>query len=98
MSATLVSALVFAVVGLNALVVNTTYRMTEVQGEVRALQGVHEALDVEVARLSSPSRIAEWADTVGLVAPAAGDSVILRVPGQRGHDAASQREGGGSER
>ena len=68
----LVSALVFAVVGLNALVVNTTYRATDAQDRMRALQEQHERLGVEVARLSSPSRIAEWADVVGMVVPGAG--------------------------
>ena len=83
LSASVVSLLIFAVVGLNALVVNTTYRMTDVQEQVLALQERHEQLGIEVARLSSPSRIAAWADVVGMVVPGAGESVILRVPGER---------------
>jgi cell division protein FtsL len=83
LSAVVVSALVLLVVGLNAMVVNTTYRLTEVQGRVRTLAEQHDELDIEVARLSSPSRIAEWADVVGMVVPGPGDSVILRVPGER---------------
>jgi cell division protein FtsL len=79
----LVSTLIFAVVALNAVVVDTTYRMTAVQGQVRALAERHGELDVEVARLSSPSRIAEWADGAGMAVPGPGDSVILRVPGDR---------------
>ena len=81
----MVSTLVLLVVGLNAMVVNTTYRLTEVQGHVRTLAEQHDELDIEVARLSSPSRIAEWADVVGMVVPGPGDSVILRVPGERAH-------------
>lgn len=84
LSATLVSSLVLAVVALNAMVVNTTYRMTEVQGRARMLARQHDELEVEVARLSSPSRIAAWADVVGMVVPRPGESVILRVPGVRG--------------
>jgi cell division protein FtsL len=79
-----VSSLVLAVVALNAMVVNTTYRMTEVQGRARMLARQHDELEVEVARLSSPSRIAAWADVVGMVVPRPGESVILRVPGVRG--------------
>ncbi|MEX0651423.1 MAG: hypothetical protein WD186_05290, partial [Actinomycetota bacterium] len=84
LSAGIVSVLVWAIVALGALVVNTTYRMTDVQSQVRTLQDQDAQLDFEVARLSSPSRIAEWADMVGLVVPASGDSVILRVPGEPG--------------
>jgi cell division protein FtsL len=80
----LVAGLVMAVVALNALVVNTTYRMTDVEERVRSLQDDHEELDIEVARLSSPSRIADWADAVGMVVPGPGESVILRVPGEWG--------------
>ena len=83
LSAVVVSALVLLVVGLNAMVVNTTYRLTDVQERVRTLTDRHDELDIEVARLSSPSRIAEWADVVGMVVPGPGDSVILRVPGER---------------
>jgi hypothetical protein len=57
--------------------------MIDVERRVRALRDAHEELDIEVARLSSPSRIAEWADTVGMVVPGPGGSVILRVPGDR---------------
>jgi cell division protein FtsL len=91
LSAVVVSALVLLVVGLNAMVVNTTYRLTDVQERVRALAEQHDELDIEAARLSSPSRIAEWADVVGMVVPGPGDSVILRVPGER----AGTRTGGG---
>jgi len=83
LSAIVVSALVLLVVGLNAMVVNTTYRLTDVQERVRVLAEQHDELDIEVARLSSPSRVAEWADVVGMVVPGPGDSVILRVPGER---------------
>lgn len=79
----MVAALVMAVVALNALVVNATYHMTEVEQRVQVLRKAHEDREIEIARLSSPSRIAEWAATVGMVVPGAGESVILRVPGDR---------------
>ncbi|MET0800479.1 MAG: hypothetical protein ABWZ53_04865 [Actinomycetota bacterium] len=83
MSAVVVAGLVMAVVALNALVVNATYRLTEVEQRVQVLRKAHEDREIEIARLSSPSRIAEWAATVGMVVPGAGESVILRVPGDR---------------
>jgi cell division protein FtsL len=86
--------LVLAVVGLNAMLVDVAYRATEVQERVRALDEVHDELDIEVARLSSPSRIAAWADVVGMVVPGPGESVILRVPGDR-EASPARREGAG---
>ena len=93
LSAALVSSLVWAVVALGALVVNTTYRMTDVQSQVGVLLERQAELDLEVAGLSSPSRIAEWAGMVGLVRPATGDSVILRVPGRPFDEARNQASG-----
>jgi cell division protein FtsL len=89
-----VSSLVFTVVALNAVVVDTTYRTTAVQSEVRRLREVNAELRIEVARLSSPSRIGEWADAVGMAVPAPGESVILRVPGERPDTARAQGGGG----
>jgi len=93
LSAAVVSALVFVVVGLNAMVVNTTYRTEAFDQRVRTLQERNEELGIEVARLSSPSRIAEWADVVGMVVPGPGDSVILRVPGERSRPLVPNGEG-----
>lgn len=81
LSAAVVSSLVWGIVALGALVVNTTYRMTDVESQVRLLQERRAELDIEVARLSSPSRVGEWADVIGLVEPEPGESVILRIPG-----------------
>jgi cell division protein FtsL len=88
-----VSSLVFTVVALNAVVVDVTYRTTAVQSEVRRLREINDELGIEVARLSSPSRIGEWAETVGMTVPAPGDSVILRVPGERAHASGSHGDG-----
>ncbi|HET6714042.1 MAG TPA: hypothetical protein VFI59_10070 [Actinomycetota bacterium] len=96
LAAIVVSALVFLVVGLNAMVVNTTYRTQAIEQRVRALEERHEDLDVEVARLSSPSRIAEWADVVGMVVPGPGESVILRVPGEPRRTEASNGDRSGT--
>lgn len=96
LAAIVVSALGFLVVGLNAMVVNTTYRTQAIEQRVRALEERHEDLDVEVARLSSPSRIAEWADVVGMVVPGPGESVILRVPGEPSRTEASNGDRSGA--
>ena len=96
LAAIVVSALIFLVVGLNAMVVNTTYRTQAIEQRVRALQERHEDLDVEVARISSPSRIAEWADVVGMVVPGPGESVILRVPGELPRTEASNGDRSGA--
>lgn len=93
LAAIVVSSLVFTVVALNAVVVDTTYRTTAVQSQVRRLREVHAELGIEVARLSSPARIGEWADSVGMSVPAPGDSVILRVPGERTDSSGAQDVG-----
>ncbi|HVF09153.1 MAG TPA: hypothetical protein VNC60_11300, partial [Actinomycetota bacterium] len=54
LSAAVVSVLVWAIVALGALVVNTTYRMTDAQRRVVALEERHARLTLEVASLSSP--------------------------------------------
>ena len=51
LAAVVVSSLVFTVVALNAVVVDTTYRTTAVQSEVRRLREVNAELRIEVARL-----------------------------------------------
>jgi len=93
LAAVVVSSLVFTVVALNAVVVDATYRTTAVQSEVRRLREVNDELGIEAARLSSPSRIGEWADTVGMAVPAPGDSVILRVPGERPDTSGARGDG-----
>ena len=78
-SAVVISAIVVGIVALNAMVVNTTYRMESAQQALGDLHEQQKSLSTEVARLSSPSRIAEWAATQQMVMP--DDVVILRVAG-----------------
>jgi cell division protein FtsL len=68
-------------VALNALLVQTTYQMQSIQKEVGDLTDQQRLLNDEVARDSSPDRVAGWAREHGMVAPLPGDIVILPVPG-----------------
>ena len=67
------------VVALNAMVVNTTYRIEDARQTLDDLQVQQGSLDKEVATLSAPSTIAEWAAARGMVDPR--DVVILPVAG-----------------
>lgn len=78
-AASVVSVIVVGIMALNAMVVNTTYRMESAQQALGDLHEQQKSLSTEVARLSSPSRIAEWAATQQMVMP--DDVVILRVAG-----------------
>ncbi len=80
----LITALTLGVVVLNALVVNTTYQLQAVQEQQRAAAEARGDLEIEVARLSSPSRISGWAAENGMVLPAPDDVVPLQVRGSGG--------------
>jgi hypothetical protein len=75
------SAMVVALVSVNAMRVDAAYRTRSVTERVGLLNEEHESLVSDVARLSSPSRIGAWGLARGLVHPAPGDVVILQVPG-----------------
>jgi cell division protein FtsL len=77
----LVAALGIGIVAVNAVVVNTTYRLRSIQQETRALAEDAEDREIEVAHLSSPSRVASWAQAQGMVLPLPEDVVPLAVPG-----------------
>ena len=70
--------LVLGVVAMNALFAQTAFAVHSVQTRVTELAEQHDVLATDVARLSSPSRIAEWAAGYRMVLP--DDVVILRVP------------------
>jgi cell division protein FtsL len=76
-----VSVLVMGLVAINALLVQTTYRMQGVQRDVQDLADRHVQLQEEAASLSSPERVAAWADRNQMAMPRPGATVILRVPG-----------------
>jgi hypothetical protein len=80
-TAVVVSAMVVGLVSLNAMRIDAAYETRLVTEQVRLLTDERRTLVNDVARLSSPSRIGAWAQARGLVSPAAGDVVILQVPG-----------------
>lgn len=83
-TAVIVSAMVVGLVSLNAMRIDAAYETRLVTEQVRLLTDERRTLVNDVARLSSPSRIGTWALARGLVSPAAGDVVILQVPGTSG--------------
>ena len=71
-------ALVLGVVAMNALFAQTAFAVHALQTRVTELAEQNDVLATDVARLSSPSRIAEWAERYHMVLP--DHVVILRVP------------------
>ena len=78
-SAAVISLLVIGVVSLNALLVQTEYQIRSAQQQAAQMLAQHEALVNDVARASSPARVANWARRHGMVAPR--DAVILPIAG-----------------
>ena len=78
-SAVIVSLLVIGLVSLSALRVQTEYQIRSAQQQATQALNEHQALVNEVAKLSSPARVAAWARRHGMVAPR--DAVILPIPG-----------------
>jgi cell division protein FtsL len=95
LTAAVVSTMVVGLVSLNAMRVDAAYRTRSVTERVRLLSDERRALVNDVAHLSSPSRIGKWARADGLVDPAAGDVVILQVPGRSDSTASSTAGVGG---
>jgi cell division protein FtsL len=81
LTAAVVSSLVVGLVSVNAMRVDAAYRSRSLAEEIRTMSDERRTLVNDVAHLSSPSRIGRWAVRQGLVHPAAGDVVILQVPG-----------------
>jgi cell division protein FtsL len=71
--------LVLGVVAVNALFAQTAFAVHSMQTRVSQLADQRDVLATDVAGLSSPSRIAAWAERYRMVLP--DDVVILRVPG-----------------
>jgi outer membrane murein-binding lipoprotein Lpp len=70
--------LVVGVVALNALFAQMAFAVNSMQAHVATLSEQRDVLATDAARLSSPNRIATWAERYQMVMP---DSVvILRVP------------------
>lgn len=77
--------LVIGVVAVNALFAQTAFAVHSLQSRVTELSEQRDVLATSVARLSSPSRIASWAERYHMVTPQ--DVIILRVPGFGRHGA-----------
>jgi len=71
-------ALVVGVVAMNALFAQTAFAVHSMQTQVTELGEQHDVLAMKAAQLSSPSRIATWAELSQMVL--ADNVVILRVP------------------
>ncbi len=71
--------LVLGVVSMNALFAQKAFAVHSLQTRVAELGEQHDVLATDVARLSSPSRIAAWARLYQMVM--SDNVVILRVPG-----------------
>jgi cell division protein FtsL len=80
--------LVIGVVAVNALFAQTAFAVHSLQSRVTELSEQHDVLATTAARLSSPSRIASWAERYHMVSP--DDVIILRVPGF-GHHRSAER-------
>jgi hypothetical protein len=74
-----VSLLTITLVAISALRVQTDYAIRTAQVDAVNTKTAHAMLVEEVARLSAPARVAAWARSQGLVAPA--DALILPIPG-----------------
>ncbi len=78
-AAVVVSAMVMGLVALNALLVQTTYRMQTVRQQVSDLSDQQVHLADAVASLSSPQTVARWARQHGMTTPT--DTIVLPVSG-----------------
>jgi len=81
-SAVLVVSLVVAVVSAQALVAQTSFRMRDLTKRTAELRHAYDDLRLQVAHLSAPARIAEEANSRGLVLPdpSTVQSVQVREP------------------
>jgi cell division protein FtsL len=75
-----ITALVAAAVSLSAMLVQASFRVAELETRVAELADRGALLTIEAAELSSPSRIARWADGRGMVTP--DEVVALTIPAE----------------
>ena len=68
-SIAVIGALVVALVAMQAVISQNSFRLEELSKRARELQEEHVSLRLEVARLSSPDRIVEQAERLGLRRP-----------------------------
>jgi cell division protein FtsL len=77
-ASTLIVLLIVGVVALNALFAQTAFAVHSMQSNLTDLSAEHDVLATDEARLSSPARVAAWAERYQMVLPHS--VVILRVP------------------
>ena len=82
-SSFVVVTLVVGVVALNAFLAQTSFQAAAMQTQLSTLSDRYRRLTDEAARLSSPSRVASWAEQHHMVVPK-DPAVILRVAGTGG--------------
>jgi cell division protein FtsL len=87
MTSVVVTGMVVGVASLSALLVQTTFRVEELEATIAAARDTHETLTEQVASRSSPSRIAAWALGRGMVMPE--DVVVIQVHAARGDTGAA---------
>jgi cell division protein FtsL len=79
MTAALVTGMIVGLASLSAMLVQTSFRVDELEATIATERDAHEELTVQVASRSSPSRIATWALGRGMVMP--DEVVVVQVPG-----------------
>ena len=92
-SCLLVGMCVFGVVVLQVLVSQTSFHMDRLTKQDAILQESHGKLELQVAQLSSPDRIAAEARRLGLIVPQ--DVQTITVGGGAGRGAVSPGQSGG---
>ena len=89
-SATLLGLVILGLVSLNALLAQNSFRIAELTDRVDQLSKIHDDRVLEVADLSTPSRILGEAESLGMEIPKR--TVVLRIPGARApHKAVGER-------
>ncbi len=73
-----VTAIVAAAGSLSAMIVQASFRVEALEAGIVELVDRGEVLTIEIAELSSPSRVARWAEDRGMVMP--DDVVTLTIP------------------
>jgi cell division protein FtsL len=89
-AASLIGLLILGLVSLNALLAQQSFRIAELTDRVDRLSEIHDDHVLEVAQLSTPSRILDGAALLGMEIPKR--TVVLRIPGPRAaHRAVGER-------
>jgi cell division protein FtsL len=77
-TALIVSGMVVGIVSLSALIVQSSFRIDDLQARIAGLSDHQETLTERLAAASSPGRVQAWARTHDMVMPE--HVVVLRVP------------------